>query len=152
MQIKYEGLWRLDFIDLQTFRTHIQDITCLNQIINYRGYTFLNMQPEFRLTHISHEVILRSIDGQFGWMMFGDKDYSYIKYWPKALTSKAFFTLGWLYTSWVYIVTKAPIMNPIVKSRDIRITFLILFMALKFLVFYFFFLYTNIIIIYYICK
>ena len=72
MQIKYEGLWRLDFIDLQTFRTHIQDITCLNQIINYRGYTFLNMQPEFRLTHISHEVIFRSIDGQFSWMVFGN--------------------------------------------------------------------------------
>ena len=72
MQIKYEGLWRLDFIDLQTFRTHIQDITCLNQIINYRGYTFLNMQPEFRLTHISHEVILRSIDGQFSRMVFGN--------------------------------------------------------------------------------
>lgn len=72
MQIKYEGLWRLEFIDLQTFRTHIQDITCPNQIINYRGYTFLNMQPEFRLAHISHEVIPRSIDCQFGWMMFGD--------------------------------------------------------------------------------
>lgn len=72
MQIKYEGLWRLDFIDLQTFRTHIQDITCLNQIINYRGYTFLNMQPEFRLAHISHEVIPGSIDYQFGWTMSGN--------------------------------------------------------------------------------
>jgi hypothetical protein len=51
----------LDFIYLQTFRTHIQDITCLNQIINYRGYTFLNMQPEFRLAHISRGVIFLGV-------------------------------------------------------------------------------------------
>lgn len=72
MQIKYEGLWRLDFIDLQTFRTHIKDVPCMNQIIDYRRYTFLNMQPEFSLAHIPYEVILRSIDCQFSRMVFGN--------------------------------------------------------------------------------